>query len=84
MRQSGDYPDPHPLTLERLREFLNTSIDTVDVEMLKSDVRPFIKDQQELDLWSKEFFRMVVAAFVANMPKGEGMALNNKEEGLCG
>lgn len=72
MRQSGDYPDSHPLTLERLREFLNASIDTVDVEMLKSDVRPFIRDRQELDLWSKDFFRMVVASFVADMPKGEG------------
>ena len=69
MRQSGDYPDSLPLTLERLHEFLNAAIDMVDVEMLKSDVRPFITDRQELDLWSKDFFRMVAASFIADMPK---------------
>ena len=69
MRQSGDYPDSHPLTLERLREFLNLSIDTVDIEMLKSDVRPFIRDRQELDLWSRDFFRMVVTSFISDVSK---------------
>lgn len=59
MRQSGDYPDKQPLTLERLRKFLNDAIDETDIEMLKDDVRPFIRDQQELDLWSKDFFRQI-------------------------
>ncbi len=64
MRQSGDYPDDKPLTLWRLREMLNAAIDDADIEMLKADVRPFIRDPQELDLWSKEFFRQIIMLFV--------------------
>ena len=63
MRQSGDYPDSKPLTLERLNDFLNAAIDSVDVEMLKADVWPFLKDRQELDLWSRDFFRLTVKSF---------------------
>lgn len=65
MRQSGNYPDEQPLTPERLREFLNAAIDNADIETLKADVRPFIRDQQELDLWSKDFFRQIVGEFRA-------------------
>ncbi len=31
--------------------------------MLKSDILPFIKDPQELELWSKEFIREIVPLF---------------------
>jgi predicted nucleotidyltransferase component of viral defense system len=64
MRQSGDYPDDQPLTLERLRQFLNAAIDDVDIDQLKADVRPFIRDPQELALWSKDFFRQVAGMFI--------------------
>lgn len=63
MRQSGDYSDDKPLSLKRLRQFLSTAIDGVDVDKLKDDVRPFIRDQQELELWSKDFFRQVAKEF---------------------
>lgn len=63
MRQSGDYPDDLPLTLNRLTQFLSTAIDGIDVNILKVDVQPFISDQQELDLWSKEFFREIIKEF---------------------
>lgn len=63
MRQSGDYPDDQPMTLERLEMFLNNAIDEVNIETLKADVRPFVRDQQELILWNKDFFRQVIREF---------------------
>ncbi|WP_176014995.1 nucleotidyl transferase AbiEii/AbiGii toxin family protein [Victivallis sp. Marseille-Q1083] len=63
MRQSGDYPDDQPLTLERLQAFLGNAIDESGIETLKADVRPFIRDQQELVLWNKDFFRQVIREF---------------------
>jgi len=64
MRQSQDYPDDLPLTLERLHEFLSQAIDDLDVEAVKADVLPFIHDRKPLELWSKNFFREIVKAFV--------------------
>lgn len=63
MRQSGDYNDPTPLTLEQLGQFLLSAIENTDPEMLKADVQPFIRDQQELDLWSKDFFWQIIKEF---------------------
>jgi len=39
-----------------LLELLENRFKTVDFEQVKRDVRPFIKDEQELALWSAEFF----------------------------
>ncbi len=65
MRQSGDYPDgQEALTLSRLHSFLLETVEDSDIEMLKQDLRPFIRDQQELELWSKDFFRQIVTLFV--------------------
>lgn len=64
MRQSGDYPDGQALTLSRLHGFLLETVEGSDIEMLKQDLRPFIRDQQELELWSKDFFRQIVTLLV--------------------
>jgi hypothetical protein len=65
MRQSGDYPDDKPLTLPGLKEFLNAAIDGIDIDSLKADVLPFVRDPQSLDLWSKDFFREIVSLIKA-------------------
>lgn len=57
---------------ERVREFNNEDISrdsfiaklkerlaTADIDQVKSDVIPFIRDQRELDLWSNDFFLQV-------------------------
>lgn len=67
MRQSGDYTDEKPLTIKCLHEFLLSAVENIDPEMLKADVRPFIRDQQELDLWNKDFFRQIIREF---LPEG--------------
>ncbi|MDO5567085.1 MAG: nucleotidyl transferase AbiEii/AbiGii toxin family protein [Planctomycetia bacterium] len=65
MRQSGDYTDDEPLTLEQLRHFLLLAIDKLDVEGLKNDIRSFMQDEQTLDLWSQDLFRQVIKEFRA-------------------
>ena len=65
MRQSGDYPDDEPLTLARLLDFLYQAIDEVDIEQIKADVLPFIRDAGQLEIWSRDFFREVVRQFTA-------------------
>ena len=67
MRQSGDYPDNGPLTPERMRQFLLSAIDDVDPEQIKEDIRPFLRDQRELDLWDKDFFRQIIQEFRADV-----------------
>ena len=39
-----------------LIELLNRKFEDIDFEVLKADVRPFIKDHHELDLWNQAFF----------------------------
>ena len=67
MRQSGNYTESAPLTLEKLHNLLFTAVESADIDMLKADVLPFIKDPRELELWSKDFFREIVPLF-----SGEG------------
>jgi len=51
----ADILDRNPLL-----DLLQTKFDTVDFDLLKKDVRPFIKDHQELDLWNRGFFSEIV------------------------
>lgn len=61
MRQSKDYTSLEPLTATELHSMLKQAVDRIDIDQLKADVRPFIRDPQELELWSPDFFRDVVA-----------------------
>ena len=61
MRQSGDYTSQKPLTANELHSMLEQAVDRIDIDQLKADVRPFIRNPQELELWSTDFFRDVVA-----------------------
>ena len=61
MRQSGDYTSSNELTICELRKLLEQAVEQADISQLKADVRPFIRDQGELDLWSGDFFREVTA-----------------------
>jgi len=51
---------PQNLTSESIKELLLKRIETLDVPKAKNDIRPFIKDIKEVELWSKEFFIAVV------------------------
>jgi len=44
------------LTLEDLKQRLIEKFTGIDYKAVKADVEPFIKDKNELSIWSKEFF----------------------------
>jgi predicted nucleotidyltransferase component of viral defense system len=47
------------LTLESLKDLLCERFNEIDFEQAKEDVLPFIKDDNELELWSSEFFKAI-------------------------
>ena len=54
--QSGDYMQNQPLTASFVQELLVARLESVDLEALKADVRPFLKNVNDIEFWSKEFF----------------------------
>ncbi len=56
MEQTGHWDPEKKLNLTALQELLTDRFESIDFEQAKSDVRPFIKDANALDLWSQEFF----------------------------
>lgn len=56
MEQTGHWDPSRKLDLDALRERLRERFAAVDFEQAKADVRPFIRDIDELALWSKPFF----------------------------
>ncbi len=61
MRQTGQWGDDKPLTAHACNELLRNVIDNLDVDQARRDVAPFVKDQQQLSLWSQEFFHDVTS-----------------------
>lgn len=64
MRQSGDYQDEETLTPQKLRDLLEGTIDELNINSAQNEVSPFVRDQQLLDVWSKELFRSAIKQIV--------------------
>ncbi len=60
MRQSGHWLVNAKLDHETLNEFLGQAVEKLNIDQARKDVRPFVKNQEVLEVWSKEFFRAVV------------------------
>jgi len=56
MRQSGHYSSENTLTQENLIDLMKKKIIGLNVQAAKEDLRRFIRDPKELDVWSKDFF----------------------------
>ena len=56
MRQTGHWQGAAPLTAGDLRDLLAKRIDKVDIDQIRREVEPFVKDAAALAIWSKEFF----------------------------
>ena len=56
MIQTRHWAGEMPLSRTELISALEERFEIVDFEQAKADVRPFIKNLDELELWSKEFF----------------------------
>ena len=55
MRQSGHF-EGDTLTPDQLAGLLHTRFADVDFKQAAAEVRPFVRDARELELWSREFF----------------------------
>jgi predicted nucleotidyltransferase component of viral defense system len=56
MRQTGHWAGPVPLTAGDFRDLIMRRIDGVDIDQIRREVEPFVKDAAALAIWSKEFF----------------------------
>jgi len=61
MRQTGHWDGSSPLTEADFRDLLARRIDRVDIDQIRREVEPFVKDAAALAIWSKEFFKDVVS-----------------------
>jgi hypothetical protein len=57
MRDSGHYDLSSPLDKGKVTGFLEDAIDHLDVNLAREEVTPFVVDERELEIWSKDFFR---------------------------
>jgi len=56
MRQTEHWRGPALLTAGDLRDLLTKRIYKVDVDQIRREVEPFVKDAAALEVWSKQFF----------------------------
>jgi predicted nucleotidyltransferase component of viral defense system len=56
MRQTEHWTGPSPLTEAEFRGLLARRINSMDVDQIRREVEPFIKDPASLAVWSKQFF----------------------------
>lgn len=60
MRQAGTLAPSESLDRNRLIEMLQTKIQTIDWASATMDVRPFISDPTQLQIWSPQFFLSLI------------------------
>ena len=61
MRQTGDWKEDAPLTSEGFKDMLIHTINSLDVDQTRKEVEPFIRDPENLSIWSHEFFLDIVS-----------------------
>ena len=59
MKQSGHLQTEETLDIISLLKLLNEKFDFIDYKQATNDVKRFIKDPSQLNLWSKEFFKSI-------------------------
>jgi hypothetical protein len=64
MRQTGDWGGEGNLSVEKVIELLHARIDITEVDQIRQEVAPFVKDQRSLDVWSRDFFHSIAARIV--------------------
>ena len=52
--------NPDELTIDSFKQMLKKKILKTSIEQVKSDVRPFIKNPTEMDIWSVDYFTQLV------------------------
>jgi hypothetical protein len=57
--QFGSLEDTE-LTKDFFKQLLKEKIAKTSIEMVKSDVRPFIRNHNDMEIWSAEYFSQLV------------------------
>ena len=57
MEQTGHWESGDDFDVVHLRRLLARRFEQVDFDQARSDVRPFLRDDAELDLWDRPFFQ---------------------------
>jgi len=60
MRQTGHWKGDEPLTPEKFKELLKIAVSKLDVNQARKEVELFVKNPENLDIWSREFFLNVI------------------------
>lgn len=61
MRQTGDWKGSQPLTPERFKALLTEAVNKLDVNQARKEVERFVRNPENLSIWSREFFLEVTA-----------------------
>ena len=51
-------------TPEKVMDAFDAKIDAIDFENAKLDVRQYMMDESELDIWSRDFFHQMVRKMI--------------------
>ena len=61
MRQTGDWKEDAPLTSEGFKDMLIHTINSLDINQTRKEVESFVRDPENLSIWSHEFFLDIVS-----------------------
>lgn len=64
MIQSGDLKRGLSMTRNRFLELADAAVDQLNISMAKKEVEPFIKNPEQLTVWSPAFFRDILQRIV--------------------
>jgi len=67
MRQAEKLTAEETIDRSRVLELLKQKIDTIDWENAKADVRPFIAEPKQLDIWSRDYFHALVQRIIVEI-----------------
>jgi len=59
MRQSGDWKGFDALSSKVFNELIERAIAVLDIDQIRKEIEPFVKNTESLQIWSQSFFRDV-------------------------
>ena len=48
------------MSIESFKKLLKDKITNTNIELVKADVKPFLKNPSEMEIWSTEYFTQLV------------------------
>lgn len=60
MRQSGHWQNENRLSFQVTLQLLAEAIDSLDLRQAKKDIKPFIRNPEEIEIWSRDFLHSLI------------------------